>query len=296
MEETRIFAAVASTDLDPLPASPCSWIRFTIVIFVITGVCSAFVFLPVLDWIIASSVWLKQQQSIGIICFLLAGTLWIVVCLPSTPLALLSAFTFGFGWGFVLQASIKLAGSAGSFFIAKKLCRNITHRHVFQKHRLLEALEGAVSKRGFRAIFMIQIAYIPLGVRNYSLSVMGVPFHLFITTHVLAELPYGLAFAFTGAQARSLAALIKGEEKANSAQIAALALGLCGVLVALASVVYYVNRELKVMNTPDIITEGDSLGDNPGSHCTTNTEEASSPHCNGTISEGPILQVSEVMV
>jgi uncharacterized membrane protein YdjX (TVP38/TMEM64 family) len=218
-----------------------------LMLVVIVSVVLASLFLPVLDGLIAAGEWLKQKQMIGVVLFLIVGTFWIVICLPSTPLALLAAFTYGFGLGLAIQTSIKIMGSAISFRIATSLGRDFMRRHVFGKHKLLFCLEQAIAKRGFRALFMIQLAYIPLGVRNYTLSVMGVPFYLFITTHVLAELPYTLAFTFTGSQARDLAEVLNGEAKANPAQIFVVVLGVVGVIGAVLVVGYYVKQEVVAM-------------------------------------------------
>ena len=226
--------------------------------------------LPVTAWLIAASDWLKSQGVQGAIVVCLAEVIWIALCLPSTPIELLIGSTYGFGWGYVVDSIGKSTGCMCAFAIGRSVGREPVSRWLERSyasgggraHRLLRALDVAIATQGWRIVLPFQLAYVPIALKNYGLSVCELRWQTFAWTMLLAEAPMTAAAVYAGSTARSLMDLLDpghnsrgggsggggsgggGGSSSATATLVAAAVGGAFVVVTLAVVGVYVRRAL----------------------------------------------------
>jgi hypothetical protein len=99
---------------------------------------------------------------------------------------------------------------------------------------LFLALNDALATDTFSTLMLIQLALMPIAVKNYGLSIADVSFPLFAITAFLGEMPTTIAVAWTGSSARDLVALFDREGGLSTAEVAVLC---CSTFFLLMSVV-----------------------------------------------------------
>lgn len=78
-------------------------------------------------------------------------------------------------------------------------------------HRLRSvAFAGSSCLRAVAVQFFIQVAYMPIAVKNYGLSVLPCTFKMFAIYAVAVGLPYSIIGILLGRAAKDLAAVING--------------------------------------------------------------------------------------
>ena len=69
--------------------------------------------------------WTQHNLLVGALVFIPLEVIWVVLCVPTTPLELAAGFAFGCRWGFVVDSLGKLLGGALSFVIGRYCCRDV---------------------------------------------------------------------------------------------------------------------------------------------------------------------------
>jgi uncharacterized membrane protein YdjX (TVP38/TMEM64 family) len=187
--------------------------------------------------------WIKRNMLIGALLFIPIEVIWTVLCIPTTPIELAAGYTFGFGYGFLVDCIAKLIGAALSFFLGRYCLHNCAgaSSDMFQgeKGKMFKAIDAALTNNkdaantyeSFKLLLLIQLAYIPVSIKNYGLSLTSVEFSYFISSALIGESPGTLALTWTGSTTRDLVALMSGEEESSQTQVIVLILGLiCLVL------------------------------------------------------------------
>jgi uncharacterized membrane protein YdjX (TVP38/TMEM64 family) len=183
------------------------------------------------------SDWLKSHGLKGQVAFVLCCDVWIVCLMPTTPLELMCAFTFGFWRGLVLNQIAKWTGSVASFLVGRTFASGLVRKHLLKDgsmQTMFLALNDALATDSFRTLMLIQLALMPIAVKNYGLSLAEVSFPLFALTAFLGEMPTTVAVAWTGSSARDLVALFDREDGLSSAELAVLC---CSTFFLIISVV-----------------------------------------------------------
>lgn len=185
--------------------------------------------------------WIKRNMLVGALLFIPVEIIWTVLCIPTTPIELAAGYAFGFGYGFLVDCIAKLIGAALSFFLGRYCLRKCATDDMFEgeKGKLFAAIDATLtnnkdsenSYESFKLLLLIQLAYIPVSIKNYGLSFTSVSFTSFITSALIGETPGTLAVTWTGSTTRDLVGLMSGEKSSSQTQIIVLILGLfCLVL------------------------------------------------------------------
>ncbi|KDO21173.1 hypothetical protein SPRG_11032 [Saprolegnia parasitica CBS 223.65] len=149
--------------------------------------------------ITALTDWVESHRDIGgFVCVL---ALWISV-LAGVPCTLLETFSgvyFGFGFAILINTAGTVLGSALAFGVARA-CGERLGAHLMAKYPLVLALHHLFESRetNYRLLFCIQLAYVPVTLKCYSLSVLGVPFGPFLLSNFVCGLPLGVFWAYVG--------------------------------------------------------------------------------------------------
>jgi uncharacterized membrane protein YdjX (TVP38/TMEM64 family) len=142
--------------------------------------------LPVNDYLSNASDWIAAKGFVGGLVYFLVFSLWLIVCLPATPLQLVAGFTFNFGWGYVISLLASIVGASTSFAIGRAAGADMVRTWMLSCKcrrglKLIDAIELAVEQQGWRIILLMQFAYIPAGVKNYGFTLIkSVKFRLFL--------------------------------------------------------------------------------------------------------------------
>ncbi|KAF4325099.1 hypothetical protein BBO99_00000537 [Phytophthora kernoviae] len=152
--------------------------------------------------------WLQNHELIGSIAYVSSFTLFVVLCFPSTAFELLAGYIFGFWLGLLLATTGKLVGSLLSFVIGRYLCRRRVHAYMARGHPALQGFQSLLRKRQVLVVFLTRVAFFPIAIKNYGLSVLDVQFPVYFAAALLTGLPFSAIWVYTGQAVESFTALL----------------------------------------------------------------------------------------
>lgn len=200
--------------------------------------------------------WIKLNPLSGCIIFVPLEVVWIVLCIPATPVEIAAGYIFGFWWGILVNSTAKLAAAIISFVlgrhcIGKYVAKILEQWFGEEGIRLLAAVDrvlcspGTNSEGSFQLLIMIRLAYIPLCLKNYGLALCpSISLKRFVITSFVGEIPGSLAITWTGTTTRDLVALASGHA---SHSILVLLLGSISLILVSAFLFVKVKREMLVV-------------------------------------------------
>ncbi|KDO18660.1 hypothetical protein SPRG_16017 [Saprolegnia parasitica CBS 223.65] len=192
--------------------------------------------------------WVEGHRDIGgLVCVL---ALWISVLagVPCTLLETFSGVCFGFGYAILINTAGTVLGSALAFGVARA-CGERLGAHLMAKYPLVLALHHLFESRetNYRVLFCIQLAYVPVTLKCYSLSVLGVPFGPFLVSNFVCGLPLGVFWAYVGSVSGNIKDVLAGDGTLSTDHIVVLIVSLVGSAVGLGFIWYYTRNELRRM-------------------------------------------------
>ena len=205
--------------------------------------------LPIAHWCESVASWLSSLGHGGAVVLVLFMWGWIMVALPVSPLELLASFTFGFFLSLIICTLGKLGGAILSFMLGRRYGRGCARQRCFQP-QMLDVLEHAIKRAGFRALVLFQFAALPMATKNYGMAMLSdktLSLAHFAFSCVLAGVPYTLAFSHIGANARTLAALLQEKESTDYTQLTLLICGIVALLLTMALLRRAVNGAIRNM-------------------------------------------------
>lgn len=236
------------------PASRCTCTCGLVVLALLTlvlGAYALFKYLPMLDYLVSTSDWVRTRGAAGAALFVCAMVTWIVLFLPSTPLELLCSFTYGFWWSLLLNTLGKVGGGTASFLVGRRLGHERVQER-FAKVRLLRAMEAAIARQGWFVVLLMQSAFVPMWVKNYGLSVIAaINTRTFALTCFLAGFPYTVALGYVGSTARNLIGVLRGEGSVGYAQKIVIGVGIAALALCIVLIGWYVRRSLRDLDMQD---------------------------------------------
>jgi uncharacterized membrane protein YdjX (TVP38/TMEM64 family) len=231
-------------ELTTSPAGPASENRRRLLI---AGAVLAFVvaamlvwaFLPVGEWLVALTDWVRQFGPSGAAVFAAFFVLGMVVVLPPSLLYFAAGLLYGTLWGFIISMAATTLGSALAFLMARYLLREWLRRRVEGSRRFL-ALDRAVRDESWKVVLLIRLAPLISGsAQNYALGLTSVPFRHYLPATVAGAVPWALLFTWLGTAGR--AALASGDTTPGPWQWAMLG----GGVVILGALIWLVGRRAK---------------------------------------------------
>jgi len=264
--------------------------------------------------------WIRHNRVIGALIFVPVEVIWVVFCLPTTPLEVAAGYAFGLGCGFVVDSLGKLLGAVVSFLLGRYCLKDLVSKSCFESQsphnyrysaaaaaadgvdadgssscstgifnatastdgrgdnissirdsdasssssssdstdvarlgrdrgdceeggsshtaragggdqrsngvtsvHILMAVDAALSstepgasREAFQLLLLMQLAYVPVALKNYGLSLTSVPFIRFLATALLGEAPGTLALVWTGASSADLVSSLHGSGNAGA--------------------------------------------------------------------------------
>ena len=153
-------------------------------------------------------LWLQTHETLGAVLYVCCFTSLVVLCFPSTAFELLAGYIFGFALGLLLATTGKLVGSVLSFVIGRHVCRHRVHVYMSQGHPALRGFQTLLRKRQILVVFLTRVAFFPIAVKNYGLSVLDVAFPVYFAAALLTGLPFSAIWVYSGHAVENVATLL----------------------------------------------------------------------------------------
>ncbi|POM66526.1 ATP-binding cassette (ABC) Superfamily, partial [Phytophthora palmivora] len=148
--------------------------------------------------------WLQTHEALGAAIYVSSFTCFVVLCFPSTAFELLAGYIFGFWLGLLLATTGKLVGSG----IGRYLCRRRVHAYMSRGHPALQGFQSLLRKRQILVVFLTRVAFFPIAVKNYGLSVLDVRFPVYFAAALLTGLPFSVIWVYSGHAVENFTALL----------------------------------------------------------------------------------------
>mmetsp|Transcript_62645 Transcript_62645/g.136033 ORF Transcript_62645/g.136033 Transcript_62645/m.136033 type:complete len:304 (-) Transcript_62645:305-1216(-) len=227
-------------------------LKVCILIVIFVAILCMVIFLPVKSALLDASEWIQSIGVLGYIVFVLAFTILIVFGLPSTSLEVMSGFLFGFWWSTVVTTIGKNTGCAMAFLIGRSLGRDTVGRYLKKKFPTFDVISHAFDHQGNGLLCLIQLAYIPISLKNYGLSMLDVRFANFICTALLCGFPYTLFWSYLGSTTQNILELLNGEGEVSSKQLVIAGVGIVSGAVAMVILARYTKKAMAKIREEDL--------------------------------------------
>lgn len=141
------------------------------------------------DWVDSLGVW-------GPLVFTLVYAVAVAVLLPGSVLGASAGALFGLPVGATAVVVGATAGAALSFGLARWLGRPAVAR--FAGSGRLARLDAHLARRGFVAVLVLRLAFVPFNTVNYGAGVAGVRFGSFVAATAVGIVPGTLFYTGLG--------------------------------------------------------------------------------------------------
>eukprot|EP00668_Euglena_longa_P003344 GGOE01003917.1.p1 GENE.GGOE01003917.1~~GGOE01003917.1.p1 ORF type:complete len:276 (+),score=74.96 GGOE01003917.1:39-830(+) len=146
---------------------------------------------------------LETAVDIGAVADVLAFcclVLWAVCLLPTSVFEMAVGYSFGFQRAVFITWAGKTTGGIVAFVLGRTLLRDSTSA-LMQSHPLARALKAEMTDKMLMLVFLVRVAYIPMAVKNYGLSVCpGVSLLTFSAVSSLVNVPYSVVWSWWGSE------------------------------------------------------------------------------------------------
>jgi uncharacterized membrane protein YdjX (TVP38/TMEM64 family) len=187
--------------------------------------------------------WLQTHEALGAALYVVGFTSCVVLCFPSTAFELLAGYVFGFWLGLLLATTGKLVGSTLSYAIGRFLCRHRVHAYMARGHPALQGFQSLLRKRQVVVVFLTRVAFFPIAVKNYGLSVLDVRFPVFFAAALFTGLPFSVIWVYSGHAVENFAALLTNPGSSrHSTEVVLLLVGAASALLLLFVVGIYTRK------------------------------------------------------
>ena len=125
-----------------------------------------------------------------------------ILLLPGGVLAVGSGLFFGLWWGFFLILLGNVGGAAVAFWISRKLGREWVSQRIF-RHRKWMALDEAISREGWKIIFLSQVhPLFPTSFINYLYGITKIRFSTCMLWIAIGQTPGLFLYGYLGTLAQ----------------------------------------------------------------------------------------------
>ena len=157
---------------------------------------------PVVEMITRAQKKVGQMEWWGAVLYPLLLAVCNMLLLPGGVLAVGSGLFFGLWWGFILILVGNVGGAAVSFWISRKLGREWVRKKIF-RHRKWMALDEAISREGWKIIFLSQVhPLFPTSFINYLYGVTKIRFSTCMLWIAIGQTPGLFLYAYLGTLAQ----------------------------------------------------------------------------------------------
>ena len=154
------------------PRGHMKWIMVTAAVAVFA---SAYVFLPISEWLVGFQSWVQAFGPLGWVIFIVVYALTAFFLIPGSILSIGAGVAYGL-WGFPLVILGATLGSALSFLAA----RYVFHARVQEKishYPRFRAVNEAIRDEGWKVVILLRLSpALPFSLQNWFLGLTPVGF------------------------------------------------------------------------------------------------------------------------
>ena len=176
----------------------------------------------------------------SLLYFAVAGLLMATALTPTTFVAIITGYYFGWNGLLGMVAAYGLAAALGY-----ELARSLDHgklRGVLHHFPKADAVLAELQTQSWPLILLTRLSpVLPFALMTFVLAIVGVPRRLFLGASVLGMLPRSLFFYWLGTKAQDVLALLRDPEEGTASKL--LLLGL--VVASLFGLYLLFNRALQ---------------------------------------------------
>ncbi len=202
--------------------------------------------LPGPERLLRATEWLRDAGWIGAAVFILGHAVAILTFVPITPLVFVAGFIWGPYVGTLVMSIGSLLGTTAALLLGRWLLRqSLTARYGDSAHFV--AIDRAIARGGFRAVFLLRSAPIPLAVLNYSLSLTGIGVGRYALASVLGLLPLTILYTAVGGGLAEASAIFEGKVSPGDGALWLFWAGVAAMVGVFAWIGAMARRELRAL-------------------------------------------------
>ncbi|CAK4705282.1 unnamed protein product [Aphanomyces euteiches] len=133
---------------------------------------------------------------------------------PSTLFDLTAGYLFGFGFGNVVALGGKTFGSVVAFLIGRYVMKDTVRQKLQEGQPMFRAWALLLDRDQLQFVVLLQLAYIPIFIKNYGLAILHIPFGLFLWTSIFIGGARTVLTVYIGHSVTKMAHLFSGEATA----------------------------------------------------------------------------------
>ncbi|KAJ4755318.1 SNARE associated Golgi protein family [Rhynchospora pubera] len=215
-----------------------SWsaaLRISLLLFLLIGIVTAFVTLPVEKILKDFLYWIKQSLGPwGPLVLALAYIPLTVLAVPASVLTLGGGYLFGLFLGFIADSIGATIGATAAFLLG----RTIGRPYVISKlkdYPKFQAVAIAIQRSGFKIVVLLRLVpLLPFNMLNYLLSVTPVSIGEYMLATWLGMMPITLALVYVGTTLKDLADVTHGWSEISTTRLVFIA---CGFTVSVILII-----------------------------------------------------------
>ncbi|CAK4078513.1 unnamed protein product [Aphanomyces euteiches] len=158
--------------------------------------------------------WEQKHQIWGGLIFMIVYAVCIILCCPSTLFDLTAGYLFGFGFGNVVALGGKTFGSVVAFLIGRYVMKDTVRQKLQEGQPMFRAWALLLDRDQLQFVVLLQLAYIPIFIKNYGLAILHIPFGLFLWTSIFIGGARTVLTVYIGHSVTKMAHLFSGEATA----------------------------------------------------------------------------------
>ncbi len=206
--------------------------------------------LPEADQLLAAVDWLRDAGWLGALAFIVGHAVAILTFIPITPLVFVAGFIWGPIGGTVVMSIGSLLGTTLALLLGRWLLRDdVAARYGHSAH--FQAVDRAIARGGFRAVFLLRSAPIPLAVLNYTLSLTGIGLGRYAPATVLGLLPLTILYTAAGGGLAEASAIFEGRVAVGDGALWLFWAGVLAMVAVFAWIAAMARRELRRLMAED---------------------------------------------
>ncbi|CAK4693094.1 unnamed protein product [Aphanomyces euteiches] len=148
-------------------------------------------------------------------------------CCPSTVFDLTAGYLFGFGFGSLVAVGGKTLGSVVSFLIGRYFMKDTVRRKLQEGQPMFRAWVRLVTSQilvlllerdALQFVVLVQLASMPIFLKNYGLAILHIPFGLFMWTTIFVGGAKTVLTAYIGHSVTEIAQLFSSKAAATDSK------------------------------------------------------------------------------
>ncbi len=193
--------------------------------------------------LLAAVDWLRAAGWVGALAFIVGHAVAILTFIPITPLVFVAGFIWGPVGGTLVMSAGSLLGTTLALLLGRWLLRDeVAARYGQSAH--FRAVDRAIARGGFRAVFLLRSAPIPLAVLNYTLSLTGIGLEKYAAATVLGLLPLTILYTAAGGGLAEASAIFEGQVAVGDGALWLFWAGVLAMVAVFAWIGAMARREL----------------------------------------------------